>query len=84
MAGCQVLYFDPAQVGRAIWGPPGRRDQIIGHHDGWKPCPADGHAWTDPDQVLRHVCGSHQRQLVALHAAGLAGRVRWTPTGRPA
>jgi hypothetical protein len=29
---------------------------------------------------LRFVCASHRRQLAALHAAGLAGRIRW---GRP-
>ena len=66
MAACDVLYHDPAHAG------PGS--------DGWRPCPASGQVWTDPDQVLRFVCTTHRRQLTALHATGLAGRVRW---GRP-
>jgi hypothetical protein len=81
MAACEVLWFDPAQVGRAIWGPPGRRDHIIGHHDGWRPCPAAALGWIDPAGTFRHVCPTHQRQVAALHAAGMAGRVRWT--GQP-
>ena len=71
MAACDVLYHAPAQAG------PGA---------GWRRCPAAGQVWTDPDQVLRFVCATHRRQLTALHAAGLAGRVRWgrpgLPTGR--
>jgi hypothetical protein len=68
MAGCDVLYYDPpAQAGR-------------GPHAGWRPCLSHGQVWTDPDQVLRFVCATHRRQLVALHAAGLADRIRW---GRP-
>jgi hypothetical protein len=82
MAACEVLWFDPAQVGRAIWGPPGRRDQIIGHHDGWRGCTAQAQPWVDPGLVLRQVCGLHQRQVAALHAAGLADRVRWTQARR--
>jgi hypothetical protein len=70
MAGCDALYYDPAQAGRG----PG---------DGWRPCRARGHVWTDPDQVLRFVCGDHRRQLATLHAAGLAGRVRWGRPGLP-
>jgi hypothetical protein len=66
MAGCDVLYHDPAHAG------PGS--------DSWRPCTAPGQVWTDPDQVLRFVCPAHRRQLTALHAAGLAGRIRW---GRP-
>jgi hypothetical protein len=65
MAACDVLYYAPAQAG------PG---------DGWRPCPASGQVWTDPDQVLRFVCTEHRRQVAALHAAGLANQVRW---GRP-
>jgi hypothetical protein len=68
MAACDVLYHDPAQAG------PG---------DGWRPCPMSGQVWTDPDQVLRFVCAAHHRQLIALHAAGLAGRVRWGRPGLP-
>ena len=67
MAGCDVLYHDPAHAGR-------------GSDAGWRPCPAAGQVWTDPDQVLRFVCATHRRQLVALHATGLADRIRW---GRP-
>jgi hypothetical protein len=70
MAACDVLYFDPAQAGSG----PG---------DGWRPCPARGNVWTDPDQVLRFICVEHCRQLAALHAAGLAGRVRWARSGLP-
>jgi hypothetical protein len=68
MAACDVLYYAPAQAG------PG---------DGWRPCPASGQVWTDPDQVLRFVCATHRRQLTALHAAGLAGRIRWGRPGLP-
>jgi hypothetical protein len=79
MASCDVLYFDPTQVGQP------RRD-LAGHalgpaSDGWQPCTAPGHAWTDPDLVLRWICTRHRRQLVALHAAGLAGQVRWQQPG---
>ena len=70
MATCDVLYYDPAQAGR-------------GSGDGWRPCPARGQVWTDPDQVLRFVCAQHRRQLAALHATGLAGRIRWGRPGLP-
>jgi hypothetical protein len=70
MAGCDVLYHDPAQAGRG----PG---------DGWRPCPAAGNVWTDPDLVLRFICTEHRRQVAALHAAGLAGQVRWGRPGLP-
>jgi hypothetical protein len=65
MAGCDVLYHDPAHASSG---------------DRWRPCTAPGQVWTDPDQVLRFVCHAHRRQLTALHAAGLADRIRW---GRP-
>jgi hypothetical protein len=68
MAGCDVLYHDPARASL---------------EDGWRPCTAPGQVWTDPDQVLRFVCTTHRRQLTALHAAGLAGRVRWGRPGLP-
>ena len=68
MAACDVLYYDPAHAG------PG---------DGWRPCTAQGNVWTDPDQVLRFVCATHRHQLVALHAAGLADRIRWGRAGLP-
>ena len=79
MAGCDLLYFDPAQVGQP------HRD-AAGHalgpaSDGWSPCTAPGQVWTDPELVLRWVCTKHRRQLVALHAAGLAGQVRWQQPG---
>jgi hypothetical protein len=79
MASCDVLYFDPTQVGQP------RRD-LAGHalgpaSDGWQPCTAPGHAWTDPDLVLRWICTRHRCQLVALHAAGLADQVRWQRRG---
>jgi hypothetical protein len=70
MAACDVLYYDPAQAGR-------------GPDDGWRPCPASGQVWTDPDQVLRFVCAAHRRQVAALYAAGLAGRIRWGCPGLP-
>jgi hypothetical protein len=66
MAVCDVLYHDPAHVSSG---------------DRWRPCTAPGQVWTDPDQVLRWVCIRHRRQLVALCAAGLAGRVRWQRLG---
>ena len=79
MASCDVLYFDPAQVGR-------RRRDPTGHplgppEDGWLPCTAPGQVWTDPDLVLRFICTTHRRQLTALHAAGLADQVRWRRPG---
>jgi hypothetical protein len=70
MAACDVLYYAPALAAR----DPG---------DGWRPCIAHGTVWTDPDQVLRFVCTDHRRQVAALHAAGLAGRVRWGRPGLP-
>ena len=66
MAACDVLYHAPAQAG------PGA---------GWRRCPAAGQVWTDPDQVLRFVCATHRRQLTALHAGGLADRIRWARDG---
>jgi hypothetical protein len=33
--------------------------------------------------VLRFVCAAHRRQVAALHAAGLAGRIRWGRPGLP-
>ena len=68
MAGCDVLYHTPAHA------DPG---------DDWRPCTARGQVWTDPAQVLRWVCPTHRRQLTALHAAGLAGRIRWGRPGLP-
>jgi hypothetical protein len=68
MAACDVLYHDPAHAG------PG---------DGWRPCTAPGRIWTDPDQVLRFICATHRRQVTALYAAGLAGRIRWGRPGLP-
>jgi hypothetical protein len=70
MAACDVLFYDPAQAGHG----PG---------DGWRPCTARGNVWTDPDLVLRFVCREHRCQVAALHAAGLAGRVRWGRPGLP-
>jgi hypothetical protein len=74
MASCDVLYFDPIHRGRYdhALGPAGA---------GWLPCTAPGQAWTDPDLVLRWICVRHRRQLVALHAAGLADEVRWQRPG---
>jgi hypothetical protein len=78
MAGCDVLYHDPTQAGQP-------RDRA-GHplapvSDRWRPCTAPGRIWTDPDLVLRWVCARHRRQLVALHAAGLADQVHWQRLG---
>ena len=66
MAACDVLYHDPAHASSG---------------DGRRPCTAPGQVWTDPDQVLRFVCPAHRRQLTALHAAGLADRIRWARGG---
>jgi hypothetical protein len=70
MAACDVLYHDPAHAGPG----PG---------DGWRPCPAPGQVWTDPDQVLRFICTAHRRQVATLHAAGLGDRIRWGRPGLP-
>jgi hypothetical protein len=78
VAGCAVLYYDPTQVRRE---PGGRLNGLAS--DAWRPCPAPGRIWTDPDLVLRWVCTKHRRQLVALHAAGLADQVRWQRPGLP-
>jgi hypothetical protein len=79
MAGCDVLYCDPTQVGRARRDPAGHPLGPPG--DGWRPCMAPGQVWTDPDLVLRWICTRHRRQLVALHAAGLGDQVRWQRPG---
>jgi hypothetical protein len=74
MAGCDVLYYDPTHRGR--------NDQVLDPAgESWRPCTAPGQAWTDPDLVLRWICTKHRRQLVALHAAGLADQVRWQRPG---
>jgi hypothetical protein len=76
MAGCDVLYYDPAQARR---DPAGHLLGSPTH--GWRPCTAPGQAWTDPDLILRWICTKHRRQLTALHAAGLAAQVRWQRSG---
>jgi hypothetical protein len=79
MAGCDVLYYDPTQLGQPRRDPAG---QALGPaSDGWRPCTAPGQAWTDPDLVLRWICTRHRRQLTALHAGGLAAQVRWQRPG---
>jgi hypothetical protein len=78
VAGCDVLYYDPAHVDR---DPAGQPLDLAG--DGWRPCTAPGQAWTDPELVLRWICTRHRSQLVALHAAGLADQVRWQRPGLP-
>jgi hypothetical protein len=75
VACCDVLYYDPTQR-RQSGGRPGGLAS-----DGWRPCTAAGQVWTDPDQVLRWICSRHRRQLMALHAAGLADQVRWQRPG---
>jgi hypothetical protein len=76
MAGCDILYYDPAHVDRDPASQP-----LGPASGGWRPCTAPGQAWTDPDLVLRWICPRHRRQLVALHAADLAGQVRWQRPG---
>ena len=76
MAGCDVLYYDPTQVRR---DPGGRPDGLAS--DGWRPCTAPGQVWTDPDLVLSWICARNRRQLIALHADGLADQVRWQRPG---
>jgi hypothetical protein len=79
MAGCDVLYFDPTQVGQIRRNPAGH--PLGPMSDGWRPCTAPGQVWTAPDLVLRWVCARHRRQLTALHAAGLADQARWQRPG---
>ena len=79
MASCDVLYFDPAQVVQDHRDKAGQALSQPG--DGWRPCRAPGQVWTDPELVLRFVCHQHRRQLAALHAAGMAGRIRWARDG---
>jgi hypothetical protein len=74
MASCDVLYFDPTHC-----EPAGHPLGLA--RDGWRPCTAPRQVWTDPDLVLRWVCTRHRRQLVVLHAAGLASQVRWQRPG---
>ena len=64
MAACQVLFFDPSQVGRVPVDPFG--EQAGPACDGWRPCPAQGRGWRDPTGQWRQVCPTHQRQLAAL------------------
>ena len=63
MAGCDVLYHDPSKVGQPRRHPAGHA--LGPASDGWQPCTAPGHAWTDPDLILRWICTRHRRQLVA-------------------
>jgi hypothetical protein len=79
MAACQILYFDPAQVGRVPVDPFGEQAGPVS--DGWRPCPAAGRGWLDSTGTWRQVCPTHQRQLVVLHDAGQAARIRWA--GQP-
>ena len=65
----------------ALRPEPGRGHPFGPASDGWQPCTAPGHAWTDPDLVLRWICTRHRRQLTALHAAGLANQVHWQRPG---
>jgi hypothetical protein len=81
MAACDVLYNDPAHAGQVRRDPAGQPLGPPG--DGWRPCPAHGNVWTDPELVLRFICTDHRRQVAALHAAGLASRVRWNRPGLP-
>jgi hypothetical protein len=74
MAGCDVLYYGSTH--RDLTGSP---LGPAGH--GWRPCAAPGQVWTDPELVLRWVCTRHRRQLLALHAAGLADQLRWQRPG---
>jgi hypothetical protein len=78
VAGCDVLCHDSATVNRDPAGQP-----LDPAGDGWQPCRAPSHIWMDPQLVLRHVCARHRRQLIALHAAGLADQVRWQRPGLP-
>jgi len=77
MAGCDVLYYDPTHLDRDPAGQP-----LDLASSSWQPCRAPSHIWMDPELVLRHVC-ARRRQLIALHAAGLAGQVRWQRPGLP-
>ena len=43
MAGCDVLYYDPAHVDRNPAGQP-----LDPASDGWQPCRAPSHIWMDP------------------------------------
>jgi hypothetical protein len=54
MAACQVLYFDPTQVGRVPVDPFG--EQTGPACDGWRRCPAQGRGWLDPTGRWRQVC----------------------------
>jgi hypothetical protein len=75
MAGCDVLYY------HSTHHDPGGRRHLDPAGAGWRPCTTPGQAWTDPDLVLRWICTRHRRQLVALHAAGLADQVHWQRPG---
>jgi hypothetical protein len=79
MAGCDMLYYDPTQLGQTRRDPAGH--PLDPASDGWQPCTAPGQVRTDPDLVLRWICTKHRRQLTALHAVGLAGQVRWQRPG---
>ena len=78
MAGCDVLYYDPTHLDRDPAGQP-----LDSTSSSWQPCRAPSHIWMDPELVLRQICTRHRRQLIALHAPGLAGQVRWQRPGLP-
>jgi hypothetical protein len=64
---------------RKLWR---RRGQASWHlADGALPAAVPAGWQGDPQLVLRHVCVRHRHQLTALHAAGLADRIRWTRDG---
>ena len=76
---CAALWYDARSLGRPIYGPPGRRDHLIGQHDGWRACSTAGTELVEVDGASRLVCADHARQTRAAAAAGLAGRLRWRP-----
>jgi hypothetical protein len=81
MAGCDVLYFNPAQVGQVRRDPAG---QPLGHPEtAGGPVRPPGQVWTDPELVLRFVCTTHRRQLVALGRLGWPTASAWARGCQP-
>ena len=70
---CAALWYDARALGRPRW----RDGAPAGTHDGWRACTAASTELIAVQDIPRPVCPDHARQVRAVLAAGLAGRLRW-------